>query len=107
MRVRVLEGFNKQFFLLLFDVALEYLSNKYSNGSAMKNIPPFSVLKKQNIPVPPEEEQAKIVEFLSQKCAKLNAIITRKCYQVEHMKAYKASLVYEYATGKKRVKGVE
>ena len=47
MRVRINEGFDKRYFLYLFDVALEYMNEKYSNGSAIKNIPPFSILKKQ------------------------------------------------------------
>lgn len=104
MRVRLKEGFDKKYFLYLFDVALEYMNKKYSNGSAMKNIPPFSVLKKQSIPIPPPEEQAKIVFYLDRLCESIQSISKSKERQLMLMRERKRSLIYEYVTGKKRVK---
>ena len=104
MRVRIHEGFSKQYFLYVFDVALEYMNEKYSNGSAIKNIPPFSVLKKQEIPVPPYDEQLKIVQYLDGTCEKLDAIQSMKEQQLKVAKEEKTALIFEYVTGKKRVK---
>jgi len=106
MRVRINEGFNKKYFLYLFDVALEYMNEKYSNGSAMKNIPPFSVLKKQSIPVPPPAEQAEIVCYLDRLCESIYSVSKSKERQLALMQERKKALIYEYVTGKKRVKEV-
>jgi type I restriction enzyme S subunit len=51
------------------------------------------------------EEQSKIVAYLTEKCRLFNSIIAEKQQAVATMKAYKKSLIYEYVTGKKRVKG--
>lgn len=104
MRVRINQGFNKRYFLYLFDVALEYMNEKYSNGSAMKNIPPFYILKKQHIPIPPPIEQEKIVSYLDKICETINWVANSKILQLELMRERKRSLIYEYVTGKKRVK---
>ena len=104
MRVRIHEGFSKQYFLYVFDVALEYMNEKYSNGSAIKNIPPFSVLKKQEIPVPPYDEQLKLVQYLDRTCEKLDAIQSMKEQQLKVAKEEKTALIFEYVTGKKSVK---
>ena len=107
MRVRINEGFNKSYFIYLFDVALEYMNAKYSNGSAIKNIPPFSILKKQNIPVPPIEEQDAIVAELDYKISLIDDIILKKEAQLSAMKNHRNTLIFEYITGKKRVKEVQ
>jgi type I restriction enzyme S subunit len=55
--------------------------------------------------LPPPNEQQTIVAFLDKKCGKIADIITAKLQSIETMRAYKKSLIYEYVTGKKRVKG--
>lgn len=82
------------------------MNEKYSNGSAMKNIPPFSVLKKQCIPVPPVDEQKIIVNRLDSECSHIEKLITGKDKELKLAQSYKQSLIYEYVTGKKRVKEV-
>lgn len=57
--------------------------------------------------LPIQEEQQKIVSFLDGKCYKIDKIISKKQMQIEKMEKYKKSLIYEYVTGKKRVKGAE
>jgi type I restriction enzyme S subunit len=59
------------------------------------------------IAFPPYKEQQSIVAFLDEKCGKIADIITAKRQSIETMKAYKKSLIYEYVTGKKRVKGYQ
>lgn len=55
------------------------------------------------IPVPPTTEQKKIADFLDAKCADIDAAIDGKQKQLDVLKEYKKSLIYEYVTGKKEV----
>lgn len=51
--------------------------------------------------------QQEIVNYLDNKCRQIDTIILDKQMQIEKMEKYKKSLIYEYVTGKKRVKGAE
>jgi len=53
--------------------------------------------------VPPKSEQNEIVVYLDEKCAAIDQAIADKQTQIETLKSYKASLIYEYVTGKKQV----
>ena len=55
------------------------------------------------IPVPPLDEQQEIADYLDNKCAEIEQIITDKKTQLETLDGYKKSLIYEYVTGKKEV----
>lgn len=55
------------------------------------------------IPIPPIEEQEAIANYLDEKCAAIEQSIADKQTQIETLKAYKSSLIYEYVTGKKQV----
>ena len=50
------------FYLIYFDTIIKGDSNKDSKGTAIKNIPPFEVLKQYLFPLPPLSEQNRIVE---------------------------------------------
>ena len=65
MRMNIVESINLDYFLYYFDHVLKSNAKKSSNGSAIKNIPPFDVFKKMLFPVPPIEEQQRIVEKLN------------------------------------------
>ena len=52
---------------------------------------------------PPIAEQAQIVDFLDDKCGRVDSIIEDKKAQLEAIENYKKSLIYEYVTGKKEV----
>ena len=54
--------------------------------------------------VPPIYEQQIIVDFLNEKCADVDALISIKQRKIESLKEYKKSIIYEYVTGKKEVK---
>lgn len=58
------------------------------------------------IAVPPLKEQKEIAEYLDVMYQKIKEIIKNKKVQIEKLENYKKSIIYEYATGKKRVKGV-
>lgn len=55
------------------------------------------------IVLPPIEEQEAIAAYLDEKCAIIDQSIADKQTQIETLKSYKASLIYEYVTGKKQV----
>jgi len=63
-------------------------------------------IKHSKIIVPPLEEQKKIVEFLDKKVFSINGTIEEKNKALSKMEEYKKSIIYEYVTGKKRVKEV-
>lgn len=49
------------------------------------------------------QEQQTIVDYLDAKCANIDAAIAGKQKQLDVLKEYKKSLIYEYVTGKKEV----
>lgn len=53
---------------------------------------------------PPIEEQIEISNYLDKKCKKIDKTIQIKKKQIDKLENYKKSLIYEYVTGKKRVK---
>lgn len=61
MRMQLMPSVYKPYFLLFFDVVLKKNAIKSSKGSAIKNIPPFGELKAYLVPLPPLEEQHRIV----------------------------------------------
>ena len=52
-------------------------------------------------------EQEEIARYLDEHCEKIENIIVGKQEQLETIRQHKKSLIYEYVTGKKRVKGVQ
>ena len=55
------------------------------------------------IVLPPIDEQEAISAYLDEKCAIIDQSIADKQTQIETLKSYKSSLIYEYVTGKKQV----
>jgi type I restriction enzyme S subunit len=51
-------------------------------------------------------EQNRIVSFLDKQCSVIDSILEKKAKELQQAKNYKSSLIYEYVTGKKRVKEV-
>ena len=54
-------------------------------------------------PLPPKDDQNKIVEFLNAKVTKIDRLVAIKQSKIEKLEQYKRSLIYEYVTGKKEV----
>jgi type I restriction enzyme S subunit len=74
-----------------------------SIGGAQPNISQI-IIKNLFVLNPPFEEQQQIAAYLDEKCSKIDSLITEKQSSISTMKSYKKSLIYEYVTGKKRVK---
>lgn len=55
------------------------------------------------LPLPPEEEQIQIVSFLDKQCVNIDELIAEKGTLIEDLEMYKRSLIYEAATGKRKV----
>ena len=54
-----------------------------------------------------KNEQNDIVNFLDKQCAFIDEVIHTKTIELETVKSHKNSLIFEYVTGKKRVKEVQ
>lgn len=67
-----------------------------------KNIA-FSDFANTYLPYPPIDEQKEIADYLDNKCAQIEELISAKQSQIETLESYKKSLIYEYVTGKKEV----
>ena len=62
MRMTIFAPIDLDYFLLYFDYVLKQTAKESIKGSAIKNIPPFEIFKKLILPLPPLEEQKRIVE---------------------------------------------
>ena len=62
MLIRLYSREIEQFYLLYFDFILKEEAYKESKGTAIKNIPPFEVLKGFHIPLPPISEQQRLLK---------------------------------------------
>lgn len=76
----------------------------WDNGTAQPNLSAEN-LGKFKICLPDYNEQTHIVNYLDKQCLKIDSIIESKKEQLDKITEHKKSLIYEYVTGKKRVKG--
>lgn len=84
-------------------------SMDYTKGNALYTTVPIinnAYLGIIKIPFPEAKEQKEIVSYLDKKCSKIDEIVKNKQEQLEKIKQHKKSLIYEYVTGKKRVKEI-
>ena len=88
MRVRVDEDcVDKRMFKIAFSNMIDDFTRVHSNGSAIKNIPPFSDLKPMGVLLPSLQEQEKISSYFE----KLDNLITlhhRKCEETKKLKKF-------------------
>ena len=90
MKIKVKESIvNKKMFNILFTNMIDDFTRVHSNGSAIKNIPPFSDLKPMEVFVPEINEQNKISFYFSN----LDRLITLHQRKLEKIKLMKKSML--------------
>lgn len=64
----------------------------------------LSAGRHKNLPVtvPPLAEQQQIADYLDEKCKNIDNRVQKRRQQLEWLKEYKKSLIFDYVTGKKR-----
>ena len=65
----------------------------------------WDYIKTLAVLIPSYEEQVEISKYLDNELEKIYILIEKKKQQIVQLENYKKSLIYEYVTGKKRVKG--
>ena len=66
----------------------------------------MGVIENLTVVIPPIDEQKRIVHYLDDVLASMDEMTIDKTKQLEIIQQHKKSLIYEYVTGKKRVKEV-
>ena len=66
MRMNIVPSIYLDYFLIYFDYILKKSAIEYSKGSAIKNIPPFKIFKRLIFPLPPIDEQKRIVNKIEE-----------------------------------------
>lgn len=101
MRVRIKKPvINSIIFRCAFDKMISTEGVKISNGSALKNIPPFADMKKQSVFVPSLPEQQKIADFLST----IDTVIEKQKATVEAWKERKKGVIQKLFSQEVRFK---
>ena len=99
------EGQEKGFYKYFFKSAsLIKLMKKCVTGIREGQNINYSILKYEMIPVPPLEEQREIVNYLDDKCSKIDSIIEKIKLKIERLKELKRSLINEVITGQRTIK---
>ena len=62
------------FYLMYFDFQLKSAAQEQGHGIALKNIPPFDVLKRYLVPIPPIQEQQRIIVAVNNLLSKVDSI---------------------------------
>ena len=96
MRIRVNEDIvDKKMFIITFSNMIDSFAKIHSNGSAIKNIPPFADLKPTEVLVPSMAEQRKISRYFDE----LDNLIALYQRELEEQKAQKKVLEQLLLTG--------
>lgn len=107
MRLRIYGDIIPEFLNYYFGSSgYSYYVLSSSVGSTMASV--NSQILNDSIVVYPEiDEQRRIVQYLDLAMGRIDAILERKKAQLLALRNYKRTVIYEYVTGKKRVKEVQ
>lgn len=99
--MEVVESYN---YLYLYNVlrAVRKYWMKFAVGTRKDPNINQDIVNEMWISYPPLSEQQSISNYLDQKCKEIDELISIKKEKIEHLKAYKKSVIYEYVTGKKQ-----
>ena len=94
--------YNKFMYYIFLAMRVHLINQSYGGGQP--NISQ-EVVKQQYLCFPKVYEQKEIVEYLDTEVEKINTLKENVKKQIDKLKEYKKSLIYEYVTGKKQIKG--
>lgn len=98
---------NNQFLCWLYNSEIfKEMSIAYSTGDGRQNLNLYDFVDFY-ILIPTLKEQMEIVNWLNLKCTEIDNFIENKQQQLLLIQQHKKSLIYEYVTGKERVKEVQ
>ena len=98
---------NNQFLCWLYNSEIfKEMSIAYSTGDGRQNLNLYDFVDFY-ILIPTLKEQMEIVNWLNLKCTEIDNFIENKQQRLLLIQQHKKSLIYEYVTGKKRVKEVQ
>ncbi|WP_293651420.1 restriction endonuclease subunit S [uncultured Campylobacter sp.] len=104
MRVKLYNDELSAFWMLYFDYVLKKEASKQSSGTAIKNIPPFEILKAYPFPLPPLAVQnaivAKLEEVLPLVDAYENAVLQKEELKTTLPDKVKKAILQEAIQGK-------
>lgn len=92
------------FYILLHKAFIQEFDNKIDKTGQQPNISSYDI-GDIYIPLPQKEEQQQIVEYLDKKIAETNEAVQIIKDEIELLKEYKETLIYEVITGKIDVRG--
>ena len=107
IKIRLQNNIVPKYFEYQYESSVIYEQLMYFSNGAIMNGLNSTIVKNIYLVIPNKKEQQEIVDYLDKKCEKIEILLRDKQKQIEKMKQYKKSLIYEYVTGKKRVKGAE
>ncbi len=81
------------FCLMYFDFQLKSVAQEQGHGIALKNIPPFDVLKRYLVPIPPIQEQQRIITTANNLIVRINSIDTDREIIVDLITKVKAKIL--------------
>lgn len=75
----------------------------YNMGNGVRQGLNYSEFSKLKLLVPSQHEQQQIADFLDEKVSQIQKLIRSKKGQIELLKEFKQSMIFEYVTGKRQV----
>lgn len=100
MRVSLIPSIYDKFFLYYFDYGLKKAAKEESNGSAIKNIPPFDVMKNWLFPITSIQEQRRIVGNIEKMYQWIDTIDILQMQYSSDLKVLKSKIIDAGIQGK-------
>jgi type I restriction enzyme S subunit len=105
--IRTKNELDSKYLYYYFSVNYETFNEIMAEGSTNQTELQRDLLGLMQIPFPSLPEQQAITSFLDSKCKKIDDMLELKTKQLAVVNQYKNSRIYEYVTGKKRIKEAE
>ena len=96
------KGTNADYYNYLFK-AMDSKKLFHGMGTGIRLTLSFDELKKQLVVCPPKDEQKAIVEYINDKCNKINSLVSDLESEIDYLKEYKQRLIADCVTGQVNV----